>query len=154
MNHVSGLMTPSAVNLDMRPASKDEWIVQLVDLLCRGFALQGRQEILDAVLEREQTHSTAIGHGVAVPHAKTPAVPSLVVACGVAREGVEFDAPDGNPVKIAFLMVSPSAETGPHVRALAGVSRAMLKPGALERILQMDSPRDLIRLIKHAENDH
>ena len=88
---LSDLLIRNAVAVDMRPASKDEWIEQLVELLVRAWRLRRPEEILHAVLDREATLSTAVGDGVAIPHAKSDAVPRLVLACGVAPGGVEFE---------------------------------------------------------------
>lgn len=151
---ISQALMKEAVALRMSPTSRDEWIEQLVDLLCRAWSLKGRDELLRAVMERERTHSTAIGHGVAIPHGKSQAAPRLLVACGIAPDGVEgFDAPDGEPVRIGFLLVSPHSVTGPHVRALAGVSRIVIKDGVSDRMVACGTPRDLIRLIRNEEED-
>ena len=139
---ISRTLTREAVRLDMKPATKYEWIEQLVDLLCDAWRLPRRDEILRAVLDRESAHSTAIGQGVAVPHAKTGAVPRLMMACGIATDGVPgYDAPDDAPVKIGFLLVSPQTEAGPHVRALASISRVAISEGALAQLLGTTSPR-------------
>ena len=153
MHDIGGLLSHGAVDLQMTPASKDEWIRQLVDLLCEKFGLVKKDRILDAVLRREATHSTAIGHGVAVPHAKTDAVPSLVMACGLVKSGVDFDAPDEEPVRVAFLMVSPASEAGPHVKALGSIGRIMLQESVRESIAGARTEKELIQIIRHAEEN-
>jgi len=148
---VSSLLVRGAIDLNMSPASKTEWIEQLVDLLVRAYRVQGRDEILRAVLEREATLSTAIGNGVAVPHAKVDGVPRLLLAFGRAPQGVDFDSPDGKPVYAAFLLVSPKAVASPHVQALAAISRIMIRDGVTDRVLEVGSPRAFIRLLKAEE---
>ena len=150
---ISELLTHAGVEVAMHPGSRDEWIASLVDLLVRCHHLPKRDEILRAVMEREDTLPTAIGNAVAIPHAKTDAVPGLVLACGVAPDGVEFRAADGKPVKIAFLLVSPRTEQGQHVQALAAISRIMIRDGAMDRLLASISGRDFLRVMKEEEEE-
>jgi nitrogen PTS system EIIA component len=154
MAKIRDLLTHGAVKLNMTPGSKREWIEQLVDLLVRTYGLSSRRdEILDAVQKREETLSTAIGSGLAFPHAKTDAVPRIVLAMGIAPGGVEFGAPDGRDVQIAFILASPSSEVGAHVRALATVSRIMSGGGMTEKIVNAKDGHEAIDLLHKAEED-
>jgi mannitol/fructose-specific phosphotransferase system IIA component (Ntr-type) len=149
--NLSQMLIRDAIDLNMTPGTKHEWLEQLVELLCTAWRLPDRDDILQAVLEREQTHSTAIGHGVAIPHAKTAAVPRLLGVCGIAKQGIDFDSPDGDPVRIAFLLVSPISVAGPHIRALAGISRIVIRDSVREELLTSKTSRDVIRLIKRED---
>ncbi len=149
---VSQALMKEAIALRMNPATRDEWLHQLVDLLCNAWGLRRRDDILRAVMEREIMHSTAIGRGVAIPHGKTDAVPRLLIACGIAPKGVDgYETPDGEPVRVGFLLVSPHHITRPHVRALAAVSRIVIKDGVSDRMVACSTPRDLIRLLRNEE---
>lgn len=148
---VSHLLIRAAIDLDMSPATKEEWIEHLVTRLAEAYALPDRDGVLRAVLEREAVQSTAIGNGIALPHAKTDAVPRLLLACGRAPGGVDFDAPDGMPVRFAFLLVSPRTVASAHVQALASISRIMIRDGVLEQVMDVRTPRGLIRLLKSEE---
>ena len=151
---ITRTLTRDAIMLNMKPVTKLEWIEQLVGVLCDAWRLPRRDEILRAVLDRESAHSTAIGQGVAVPHGKTSAAPRLMMACGIAPDGVpDYDAPDDEPVRLGFLLVSPKTEAGPHVRALASISRVAISDGALEQLLRTKSPRDLLRTLKRVQQD-
>ena len=148
---LSDSLLRETIDVNMSPQSKTEWVEQLVALLVRGWGLRERDAILRAVLDREATHSTAIGGGVAVPHAKTPLVPRIMLACGIARDGVAFDAPDGEPVHVSFLLLSPTNATTQHVRTLSSIGRIMMRDRMLERMLKVSSPRELLRLIRREE---
>jgi len=148
---ISRVIAREAIGLSMHPTSKDEWLEQLVDMVCRAWGIRNRSAILEAVTKREDTHSTAIGHGVAIPHAKCPVVPRLHIALGIAPTGVEFGALDGEPVRIAFLVLSPDSVTGPHVRALATISRIAIRAGVPEQIIAAKTPREVLRIIKREE---
>jgi mannitol/fructose-specific phosphotransferase system IIA component (Ntr-type) len=151
--NTSDLLIIRAVDLNMAPATKAEWIEQLVSLLTRAWLLRDEAAILTAVLERESTRSTAIGDGVAIPHAKVPEAPRVMMACGVAPDGVDFDAPDDQLAQVAFLVVSPDTGPSEHLQALAWVGRAMSGDGALDRVLKAASPRALVRVLKQGADD-
>lgn len=101
-------------------------MTELIDVLDGTGLLQDKQAVIDAVFTRERTRSTGIGSGIAIPHGKCNAVKELVMALGVAPEPIEFQSVDKKPVSIVILLVSPLDQTGPHIQALAQVSRLML----------------------------
>jgi fructose-specific phosphotransferase system IIA component len=105
---------------------KDSVITELVALLNQNGLIQNSQAVLEAVFARERTRSTGIGSGIAIPHGKCSAVRELVMALGIAREPLDFDSVDRKPVSIVILLVSPVDQTGPHIQALARISRLML----------------------------
>ncbi|MEM6314550.1 MAG: PTS sugar transporter subunit IIA, partial [Planctomycetota bacterium] len=74
---------------------------------------------------RESTRTTGIGNGLAIPHGKTHGVKQLVMAIGRPAQGIDFAAVDGKPVNIIWLLSSPPDKTGPHIQALAKISRLM-----------------------------
>ncbi len=76
-------------------------------------------------MSRESLGSTAIGQGIAIPHAKSDCVEKLVAAFGISRKGIDFDSLDGEPAHIFFLLVAPQDSAGPHLKALARISRLL-----------------------------
>jgi fructose-specific phosphotransferase system IIA component len=126
---------------------KDSVITELVDLLDANRQIQNRQTVLDAVFTRERTRSTGIGSGIAIPHGKCNAVRELVMALGVTEAPIDFDSVDGKPVSIVILLVSPQDQTGPHIQALARISRLMLDQDfktALERAPSSEAAYELV----------
>jgi fructose-specific phosphotransferase system IIA component len=101
-------------------------ITELLDLLGENGKLRDRDAVLQAVLAREATRSTGIGYGLAVPHGKSPACPRLAIAIGKPAKPIDFESKDGEPVNIIVLLASPPDQTGPHIQALARISRLML----------------------------
>ena len=153
MPKISELLAHGAVQMNMHPESKKQWIEQLVDLLVRTYSLESQKDdICDAVLAREDTLSTAIGNGLAIPHAKTDVVPKLLLACGIAPDGVEFGAPDGRDVQVAFILASPASEVSTHVRALASISRIMYKGDMTAKLVAATSTDEVASLLHAAEN--
>jgi len=107
---------------------------------------------LDAVLTRERTQSTGTGAGIAIPHGKCKAVKELVMAIGIAHEPIEFQSIDGKPVTILILLVSPANQTGPHIQALARISRLMLNEEFKTRLENVNSADEVYELLSEQEN--
>ncbi len=119
------LLDRDVVRIPLTNTSKSGIIGELVDILNQNNKIKNRDDVLKAVLEREQVMSTGMGGGVAIPHAKTDAVDHLVAAFGMTKEPVDFESIDGKPVRLIFLLVGPTDQTGPHLKALSRISRLM-----------------------------
>ena len=120
------ILQPTCVKVPLDAKDKNSAITELVDLLDASGLLLDRDAALDAVFTRERTRSTGIGSGIAIPHGKCSAVKELVMALGVARDPIDFESVDDKPVSIVILLVSPTDQTGPHIQALARISKLML----------------------------
>ena len=123
------ILQPTCIKAPLGSNNKEDAIEELINLLADNGCLSDRSETLEAVLAREQTRSTGIGSGIAIPHGKCTATKELVMAIGIAEEPIEFDSIDNKPVSILLLLVSPPDQTGPHIQALARISRLMLMDG-------------------------
>lgn len=142
----------SCVRVPLHGHDKDAVIAELVDLLDEGGLLQSKPAALEAVLTRERTRSTGIGSGIAIPHGKCGGVRELVMALGIAAEPIEFDSVDGKPVSIVILLVSPADQTGPHIQALARISRLMLDEGFRHELISAPSAAAAYELLSAREN--
>ncbi len=147
------ILQPTCVKVPLDSDEKDAAITELVDLLDKNRLLQDRQVALDAVFTRERTRSTGIGSGIAIPHGKCSAVKELVMAMGIAREPIEFQSIDGKPVSTVILLVSPSDQTGPHIQALARISRLMLDAAFKSALEQAASAEVAYKLLSERENE-
>ena len=141
------ILQPNCVKVPVDSRDKEAVITELVDLLDAGGAFQDREVALDAVLTRERIQSTGTGAGIAIPHGKCTAVKEVVMAIGIAREPIEFASVDGRPVTILFLLVSPVDQTGPHIQALAAISRLMLNEQFRRQLEQADSAEAVDELL-------
>ena len=148
---LSELLNEQAVNLTIQARDKESTIKELVQLLESAHAVNTRGEILSKVLQRESMMSTGIGNGVAIPHGKTRLLDHLLAACGVSRPGVDFDTMDGEPANLFILLVSPESLRGPHVKALANVSRLLKEESVRAALRQSATPQDFLRVLREAE---
>ena len=147
------ILQPACVKVPLDGKDKQSAITELVDLLDANGLLLDRNIVLDAVLAREQTRSTGIGSGIAIPHGKCKAVKELVMAIGIAHEPIDFASVDGKPVTIILLLVSPTDQTGPHIQALARISRLMLDEQFKQGLEKATSPEQVYGLLSNKENE-
>lgn len=113
------------IKVPLTAKDKKTAIAELVDVLANAGEVKDRQVLLNSVLEREATRTTGIGNGLAIPHGKCPGVDHLVIAIGKPETPIEFESIDGRPVNLIVLLASPPDQTGPHIQALARISRLM-----------------------------
>ena len=119
---------------------------KLADLANAGY-----DEVLAAVLERESVQSTGIGFGVAIPHGRSAAVPDLSMVAGVTPSPVPFDAIDGEPVRLVFLIVGPEASAGLHVKILSRIARLVRRDAVRQQLLEATSADEFYNVLLDAE---
>ncbi len=114
-----------AITTDIVSTKKEDVINELVNLLSKVHPIKDKKSLIDTLMNREQLGSTGIGQGIGIPHAKSGAVKELVAALGISHTGVDFDSLDGESTHIFLLLVAPEDAAGPHLKALAKISRML-----------------------------
>jgi mannitol/fructose-specific phosphotransferase system IIA component (Ntr-type) len=148
---LSELLNAQRVKVPLEGASKDALLEELVGVLHEGGAVRDPAEVLRAVRAREEVLSTGIGSGVAIPHGKSNAAPELAMAAGVLPIPVEFEALDGAPVRLVFMLVGPESAAGAHVKALSRISRLVRREELRDRLAASTSADDFLRVLTEAE---
>ncbi len=149
--NLADLLTTATISLSLRARTKQEVIDELLALMDRAGKVSDLKAARRAVIEREKTLSTGLGRGIAVPHGKTTGVERLAGAFGIHREGVLFDASDGKPCTLFFLILSPVSISGPHVKALADIAKHLRNATVRERLVQAASPDDVLNIFTTKE---
>jgi len=127
---------------------------ELCEVVCRGGEQPTHEQTLAAMLEREALGSTGIGDGVAIPHAKIPDLEELRIALGLSHKGVEFDASDGAPVHLLFLIAAPvSSKSRDHLQVLARLARMVRAPGFREEVMALASRAEIQKLVARMERE-
>ena len=152
--NLTQILAPACIKVPVTQKDKTAIIGELVDLLDASGLLTDKNEALEAVLIREQTRSTGIGSGIAIPHGKCKSVKKLVMAVGISHEGIDFDSIDGKSVTIILLLVSPVDQTGPHIQALAQISRLMLDEQFKQNLQQTQDPQEVYELLSKREQSN
>lgn len=145
------LLTPALVLTGLSAADKEAVLKTLVDAVAPLPAVRDAGALLDAVHAREAKMTTGVGSGLALPHAHTDAVTEPVAAVAVLARGVDFDALDGQPVRIVVLMAGPVAGRTNHVRLLSRVSRVLGQAEVRQRLLAAPSAPVALGVLADAE---
>ena len=124
---IMDFLSKKAIVIDIKSTKKEDAIKELVDALLNSGDIEKRcrNKLIESLMARESLGSTAIGQGIAIPHAKSDCVSKLVAAFGLSHKGVDFDSLDGELAYIFFLLVAPQDSAGPHLKALARISRLL-----------------------------
>jgi mannitol/fructose-specific phosphotransferase system IIA component (Ntr-type) len=135
------------VMFNLKAATKDAIIEELVDLVSTSNMVKDRDELLADIIERENLVTTGVGYGVAFPHAKTKATKGIVIAFGRSSTGVSFDAMDHKPVYLFFLIAAPEDAIGAHLNVMARLSYLMKSEQNRETLMKAMSPGDVMALM-------
>ena len=145
-NDLSSLLREGVVLGPQASETRKQILGTLAKAIGEKHGIDGR-DIFDAVIERENLGSTSVGEGVAIPHARIPGLTKPVGAFVRLIDGVDFDALDGRPCDLIFMLLAPIAAGADHLRALAQVSRAFRNADlrtALRQAEDADAIRDLV----------
>ena len=149
--NLTKILKPQNIKVKLESADKKSVIKELVDLLNANGLLSDYDEVLKAVLTREQTRSTGIGSGIAIPHGKCASLKELIMAIGITAQPIEFESVDGKGVSIILLLLSPADQTGPHIQALASISRVMLDEAFRTSLINSKSAEEVYEHISNKE---
>ncbi len=144
---LSALTRPDLIFVDLPGADGPTVLRAFAERVVEAGVVDDADLLYRRLLEREKLGSTALGHGVAVPHCKIEGLREVVVAVGLFRKGIDFEATDGEPVRLLFLVVSPSASPAAHLQSLAAISRWVRGDHHVERVLALADPQAIFDLL-------
>ncbi len=108
-------------------------------------------KVFNILMEREKLGSTGIGEGVAIPHGKLHDIQQFICSFGRSKKGIDFDAIDGKPVHLVFLLLAPENSAGTHLKALAKISKILKDPTFREQLLEQQGAEEIYRIIKEED---
>ena len=146
------ILTPDSIKAPLAGADKKSVIDELVDVLAAVRRVGDAAALKEAVWTREQTRTTGIGHGLAIPHGKSAGMSSLAMAIGKPSTPMDFQAIDGQPVRLIVLLASPPDRTSDHIQALARISRLMTMDDFRNRIYAAQTAPEIYDLLKSQES--
>lgn len=139
---------PEIVKVPLTSTTKESTIRELIEILHGAGEISNVDAVYDAVMERESKGSTGLEIGVAVPHAKTSDVAHLIIALGISPKGIEFEALDGKPSHLFFLILAPPDQSGPHIEALAEIARLTRSQSFCNMLIETHSAEEVVRLFE------
>lgn len=148
---VSELLKPEFIIADLKGESKEDVIIELINLFKDDPRVENLEKVKSAVLDREKIMSTGVGKGFAIPHGKTNAVKEIIAAFGIIKDGIDYNSLDGQPVKLIFMLVGKDNLISTHIKLLSRISRLMNKDDFRNRLLEAVSSDEIIKLFTEEE---
>lgn len=142
----------SRIKVNLEAEDKDELFEELVDLLVRSYGIEGRDDIIAAIQEREAKMSTGIKTGIALPHGKTDAIKGICGAIGISGKGLDYDSLDGEPVYLVILLLSSKGDSELHLRTLKKIASLLENSDFFTQIIKADGPEKAHGILKHFED--
>lgn len=142
------LIKENIVKIPLASTSKDDILKELITILKDAGYINDVEETFRDVRKREDQGSTGLENGIAIPHAKTSTVKDMTLALGVKPSGVDFEALDGKPSKVFFLLLAPPDQSGPHIEALSEIAKLSRSRYFLETLSNAKNSKEVVELFK------
>jgi fructose-specific phosphotransferase system IIA component len=151
---IADLLSEQVIRTNLPGTSKNEIINAIIELAASQDRVLDKEKVREAIFEREKIMSTGVGAGFAIPHAKSDAVSDIVAAFAVTAEPIDYQSLDEQPVRIVFLLVGRENMVGPHIKLLSRISRLMNNEEFRQRLLEAQSPGDVLEIFRKEEATH
>ena len=148
------LLDEKFILTDFKSDDKEYVINELIDLYKENDKVNDIEKVRTAILDREKIMSTGVGKGFAIPHGKTNAVNDVIAAFGKTTRDIDYDALDGNPVHLIFLLVGRDDMVSKHIKLLSRISRLMNKDEFREMLINSNSKEEIINIFKEEEEQY
>jgi len=148
------LLDEKFILTDFKSDDKEHVINELIDLYKENDKVNDIEKVRTAILDREKIMSTGVGKGFAIPHGKTNAVNDVIAAFGKTTRDIDYDALDGDPVHLVFLLVGRDDMVSKHIKLLSKISRLMNKDEFRERLINSNSKEEIINIFKEEEEQY
>lgn len=149
---LTDVLKPECIKVPLLNTERRAAIFELADLLAQHNGIEDLDALREAIWAREQTRTTGIGGGIAVPHGKTDGVDQLCMAIGRTSEPIDFGSVDRKPVELIILLASPSDQTGPHVTVLSKISQLLIDVVVRDQIKKCTTGQEVYDYIEELES--
>jgi fructose-specific phosphotransferase system IIA component len=151
-NNIAALLRPAAINLNLQSRKKTAALREVAQMLQQVGSISNFDAFFKEILERERVSNTALGHDVAIPHARTEQCSEILIAVGRSLEGVDFESKDGQPVRLIFLIGTPKQMVTEYLRVVGNLARLLRQDQLRQDLLAATHSAEFIRLIAQAES--
>lgn len=149
---ISKLLSPATIKLDVAARQKIGALREVAQLLAANPLITNFDAFFQEIIERERASNTALGHDVAIPHARTDHCTDIVMAVGRSTEGIDFEAKDGAPVRLMFMMGTPKNKVAEYLRIVGSLARLLRQDAVREALLAAPDAASFIRVLEQAES--
>ncbi|MEI8063029.1 MAG: PTS sugar transporter subunit IIA [Verrucomicrobiota bacterium] len=148
---IAALLKPDAIKLNVQARHKTDALREVASLLVPGQRVTQFEVFFNEILERERISNTALGHDVAIPHARTEQCSEILIAVGRSMAGVDFEGQDASPVRLIFLIGTPKQMVAEYLRLVGNLARMLRQDALREKLLTAPDTASFIKLMDAAE---
>jgi len=149
---IASLLSANAIRLELQSREKTPALREVAELLAQSKCVGNFEAFFNEILQRERVSNTALGHDVAIPHARTDQCSDILIAVGRSREGVDFEAKDGQPVRLIFLIGTPKQMVTDYLRVVGTLARLLRQDELRQRLLEATDVAAFIKIFEVAES--
>lgn len=151
---IADILNEKVIVTSLPGTTKADIINAMIDLAATNEKVIDKEKMRAAIFEREKIMSTGVGSGFAIPHGKTDAVQDIVAAFAITDQPIDYQSLDDQPVRIVFLLVGRDNSVGPHIKLLSRISRLMNKEEFRKRLIEADSPAEVLKIFRQEESSY
>lgn len=151
---IADILNEKVIVTNLPGTTKTEIINAMIDLAATNEKVIDKEKMRAAIFEREKIMSTGVGSGFAIPHGKTDAVHDIVAAFAITDQPIDYQSLDDQPVRIVFLLVGRDNSVGPHIKLLSRISRLMNKEEFRKRLIEAESPGEVLKIFSQEESSY
>ncbi|MBI3583648.1 MAG: PTS sugar transporter subunit IIA [Nitrospinae bacterium] len=149
---ITEILDADSIIADLKAKGKRDVISELVELLVKSGKVRDKNKLLDALMERERLGSTGIGENVAIPHAKSNEIDTIIATFGRSNGGISFDSLDQKPVYFVFLLIAPEKSAGMHLKTLARISKLLKNPLFRQDLIKAKNEKEIYEAISREDS--
>lgn len=149
--HLASFLKLEAINLNLQARQKTAALREVAEMLERNKSVASFDAFFHEILERERISNTALGHDVAIPHARTEQCTEILIAVGRSTGGVDFESKDNGPVRLIFLIGTPKPMVTEYLRVVGNLARMLRRDEVRKQLLETTDPAAFIQIINDAE---
>jgi fructose PTS system EIIBC or EIIC component len=151
---ISDILSTDVIAVKLDVADKDDALKKIIELAAKSDKIIDIDKVSHTIYEREKLVSTGVGKGFAIPHGKTDSISDVVAAFAITKEPIDFDSIDGEPVRFIFLLIGKENLLNTHIKLLSRISRLMNKDEFRDKLLEADSPEEVLKIFKEEEKNY
>ncbi len=151
---ITDILKPEKIIIDFKGIEKIEILNEMIDLFIGDSRVLDIDTVRTVVLEREEIMSTGVGNGFAIPHGKTNMVTEMVAGFGLVKNPIEFDALDGKPVNLIFLLIGQADSVGQHLKMLSRISRIMNQENVREKLANAETSEEILQIFDEEDSKY
>jgi fructose-specific phosphotransferase system IIA component len=148
---ISEVLEEELISSKVPGTDKEEILNYMINLVCKSPKVKDKDQVRNAIFDREKIMSTGVGKGFAIPHGKTDGITDMVAAFGITENEINFESLDGEPVRLIFLLVGKENLVGPHLKLLSRISRLLNKDDFRTKLLEAKTSHEIRILFEEEE---